>query len=72
MFEASIKTNVHPYIYMTKYAILHFLNFKDTATSDQHKFAMTFTSSMAAFVRIPNFGVYGGTKNHNFVLGKLI
>ena len=69
LLELQIKTNVHPYVYMTKYALLHFLNFKDTT---DHKFAMTYTSSMAAFVRIPNFAEYGGTKNHNYMLGKLL
>ena len=60
--EAMIKTNVHPYIYMAKYATLHFQSNKD---KHQHQNAILFTSSMAACCAMANMAVYAGTKMHN-------
>ena len=69
LLEAMIKTNVHPYVFMAKYATRHFLELKDAT---EHKFAMTFTSSLAAMVWMPNCAVYSGTKAHNYMLAKLL
>lgn len=67
--EAMIKTNVHPYVYMSKYAILHF-----RANMSQHsnKNALLYTSSCSAFWWMPNTAVYAGTKAHNYYLGALV
>ena len=67
--EAMIKTNVHPYVYMSKYAMKHF-----AATKDQHKHknAMIYVSSTAGLVFSPYFGLYSGTKTHNWYLGRLV
>ena len=67
--EAMIKTNVHPYVYMTKYALLHF---KATSKAHNHRNAMLYTSSSAAHANITFFGVYAGTKTHNYVFANLI
>ena len=69
LLESMIKTNVHPYVYMAKYATRHFLELKDVT---EHKFAMTFTSSLAAMVWMPNFAAYAGTKAHNYMLAKML
>ena len=66
--EAMIKTNVHPYVYMAKYATNHFIA---NAENHNHKNAMLFTSSMAAHVWMPNYGVYAGTKTHNMIFADL-
>ena len=50
--EAMIKTNVHPYVYMTKYALQHF---SQRASEHSHKNAITFVSSTAAWVDLPFF-----------------
>ena len=70
LFEAMIKTNVHPFVYMSKYAVKHFLEKRDVHAP--HKNAMTFTSSMAAICWMPFTATYSGTKSHNFVLGRLL
>ena len=67
--EAMIKTNVHPYVFMSKYALLHF---RSNLEKHDHKNALLYTSSMAAFCWMPNTAVYSGTKAHNFYLGKLV
>jgi len=65
MIEAMIKTNVHPYVFMTKYALQHF-----EANSPLHtnRNLMIYVSSMAALVDITYYGPYSGTKtfNHRF------
>ena len=69
LLEAMIKTNVHPYVYMSKYALQHFSENRD---SHSHKNAMLFTSSMAAFVYLPNHATYSGTKTHNYFFGRML
>lgn len=64
-----IKTNVHPYVYMTKPALNHFRE-----TSDQHslKNAMIFTSSSVTYMNGALFGAYAGTKTHNLVFANQV
>ena len=69
LLEAMIKTNVHPYIYMTKYAMKHFKEHKE---GHQHKTALLYTSSLAAEAWLPNMGVYAGTKMHNASLARMV
>lgn len=69
VMEAMIKTNLHPYVYMAKYAIQNFLENKG---GHGHRNALTFTSSSAAYGKIPFFGVYASTKAHNAVLGSMV
>ena len=65
-----IRTNVHPYVYMTKYALKHF---KEHANEHNHLNAMTYTSSTAAWMPAGKFfGPYCGTKTHNVVLSNLV
>lgn len=64
-----IKTNVHPYVYMTKYALQHF---SQNAATHQHKIALLYTSSTAAMIDFPLFSTYCGTKTHNVVFANLI
>ena len=64
-----IKTNVHPYVYMTKYALKHFA---EHANGHSHLNAITYVSSTAAWVDLQYFGPYAGTKTHNLVLSKLV
>ena len=64
-----IKTNVHPYVYMTKYALKHF---SENAASHQHQNALLYTSSTAAMIDFPMFGTYAGTKTHNFALANMV
>ena len=67
LLEAMIKTNCHPFIYMAKYATLHFQGNKD---KHLHQNAMLFTSSMAAHASMANMACYAGTKVHNMVFAK--
>ena len=69
LIEASIKTNIHPYVYMTKYALRHF---QANADSHTYKNAMIFVSSSAAFCTFPYFGIYSGTKVHNLIFANMI
>lgn len=69
LLEAMIKTNVHPYVYLTKYALQHF---SQNAASHQHKTALLYTSSTAAQVDFPLMSSYSGTKTHNVVFANLI
>ena len=64
-----IKTNVHPYVYMSKYAMQHF-----AANSDKHshKNALLFTSSTACWFTGPNMSVYCGTKTHNWFFARML
>jgi short-subunit dehydrogenase len=57
-----LKTNVHPYVYMTKYALQHFEN---QSQFHKHKNAMIYLSSGVSEVAVPYFGPYSGTKMHN-------
>lgn len=67
--EMMIKTNVHPFVYMSKYALLHF---RSNADKHDHKNAMLYTSSMAAFCWMSNTALYSATKAHNFYLAKQV
>ncbi len=46
--ENMIKTNVHPYVYMSKYAMRHFEANKE---DHRHKNALIYVSSTAAFIK---------------------
>lgn len=67
--ESMIKTNVHPYVYMTKPALNHF-----RATRDQHmqKNAMIYVSSSVVYMNGALFGPYTGTKTHNLVFANQV
>ena len=67
--EAMIKTNVHPYVYITKYALLHF---KQKASEHSHKNAISYVSSTNAWTDSTYFATYAGTKTHNWVLSRLV
>ena len=69
MLELMTKTNVHPYIYMTKYALRHFI---EHAGEHNHRTALTYVSSTAAWMDGKFFGPYCGTKTHNLVLANLV
>ena len=64
-----IKINVHPYVYMTKYALLHFMA---NADSHSHQNALLYTSSMAAYTWMPASAVYSATKAHNLALANMV
>lgn len=64
-----IKTNVHPYVYMSKYALKHF---EENANLHKNQNLMLYTSSMAATMDMTYFGVYAGTKTFNFAFANLI
>ena len=65
ILERMIKTNVHPYVYMTKPALKHF---RETRDSHNKVNGMIYVSSSAAFMNSSLFGPYAGTKTHNLVL----
>ena len=67
--ERMIKTNVHPYIYMTKYALPHFIS---NADSQSHRNAMIYVSSSFAYFQAPFVGPYCGTKIHNLFFANMI
>jgi len=69
LLEQMIKTNVHPYVYMTKHAIQHFLLHEK---AHNHLNALVYVSSSAAFADMQLFGPYAGTKTHNLVLGNMV
>jgi short-subunit dehydrogenase len=69
LIEAMIKTNVHPYVFMTKYALKHF---QDVAISHQHKNALLYSSSTASMIDFPMFSTYCGTKTHNVALANMV
>jgi short-subunit dehydrogenase len=63
--EDLIKTNVHPYVLLSKYATLHFREHKD---SHYHKNALIHVSSIVADTVIPfhfTYSTYGATKAFN-------
>lgn len=64
LLEAVIKTNVTPYVLLTKYAMRHFLA---QSENHKHKNALTYTSSSLACCSIPNISIYSGTKTFNSV-----
>lgn len=64
-----IKTNVTPYVLLTKYAVRHFLAQSETHL---HKNALMYTSSMAACVSFPNMAAYSGTKTFDAVFAKMV
>lgn len=66
--EASIKTNVHPYVLLSKYAILHFIKHKN---EHKHKDALIQVSSSAGDMFGPPL-VYGATKLFEKVFASLI
>ena len=65
---AVIRTNVHPYVYMTKYALKHF---KEKRGKHGHKNALIYTSSITAWISFPFFSIYSSTKLHNSILASL-
>ena len=67
--ELMIKTNVHPYVYLTKYALQHFRNNKD---AHSHKNALIYTSSIIAMTDMTNTSHYTGTKTHNYLFGRMV
>jgi len=67
--EAMIKTNVHPYVYMTKYALKHF---DEQASAHRNLNALVYVSSTAAWVSLTYFSMYAGTKMHNWKLASLV
>ena len=67
--ERMIKTNVHPYIYMTKYALPHFIS---NADSQSHRNAMIYVSSSAAYAQCVYMGPYAATKSHNLYFANMI
>lgn len=67
--EAMIKTNVAPYVLLTKYAMRHFMEKSD---SHLYKNALTYTSSMAACINFPNMAAYSGTKTFNAVFAQMV
>lgn len=69
IIEGMIKTNVVPYVLMSKYALLHFMRTRDSHT---HRNAITFTSSMASCASLANTQVYTGTKTFNAVFANTL
>ena len=69
LLERMIKTNVHPYVYMSKYAMQHFAS---NAADHSHLNALVYVSSVAAFVYGPYYGPYASTKVHNWHLANLV
>jgi len=64
-----IHTNVRPYVLLSKYATLNFLNH---ASEHQHKSAMIHTASIASDLCMPWSSVYSGTKRFNDIFGLVI
>jgi NAD(P)-dependent dehydrogenase (short-subunit alcohol dehydrogenase family) len=60
--EQMLKTNVAPYVFLSKYALLHFKRTKDSHT---RKNGLIFTSSILSRFSIPGIAGYSGTKLHN-------
>lgn len=64
-----IKTNIYPYVLMSKYATLNFLKHAD---QHDHKVGLIHTSSIASDLQMPWSSIYSGTKRFNEVFGDLI
>ena len=69
MVEAQIKTNVHPYVYMTKYALQHF---EANAALHTHRNLMVYISSLAALSDLTYFSHYAGTKTFGHRLANAV
>ena len=66
--EAMIRVNVHPYVYMTKYALKHF---DDKANEHKKRNAIVYISGMACWFGMPYFGVAAGSKAFSYGLSNL-
>ena len=64
-----IKTNVRPYIFMSKYALQHFI---EHAGEHNHRNALIYVSGTAAFADMPYMATYIGTKKHSYALSSLL
>ena len=67
--ENLIKTNVHPYVLLAKYATIHFRQNKD---KHDHKVGLIQTSSSLADMMISPMATYGATKAFNKVFANLL
>ena len=64
-----LKTNVHPYVYMSKYAMKHFA---EKAGEHSHRNALIYVSSLSSMGDLPYFTAYAGTKTHNYITARLV
>ena len=69
LIEAMLKTNISPYVYMTKYALQHF---EKNGESHSKKNGLIYISSSVSFVGFKFFGPYSSTKMHNDRLASLV
>ena len=69
LLEAMIKTNVHPQLYLSKYALQHF-----ETTHQDYKFkkAIVYISSCIALFDMTTTAAYGGTKVSNRVFNDVM